>query len=159
MTAKDRRYPLWALWIGLLFLLIWVIGLLPPILEHLSCGNAADSIRSGYRLLCHGIPDRCPLLFGRPAAVCLRCSGIYVSLFLGCSTIFPLLRYRPGWRTVLITAALATSIMGLQWVLEFTGITSPSILLQVGTGFVWGTGLSLLFCRSIDILRELSRIT
>jgi len=159
LTEKDRRYPFWALWTGLLFLLIWVIGLLPPVLEHLSYGNAASSIRSGYRLLCHGIPDRCPLLFGRPAAVCMRCSGIYVSLFLGCSTVFPLLRYVLEWRTVLITAALVTFTMVFQWIMEFTGITSSSTVLQVATGFLWGTGLSLLFCRSIDILRERSRIS
>lgn len=153
MQIKHDSYPMWALCIAMLFLVVWVIGLLPPILERFSCSGTADSIRSVYRILCHGSADRCPVLFGQPAAVCVRCSGLYLSLILGCALFFPLFRQRLEWKTLVAASLFLTFIMGLQWLLEFTDVIDASPLLQVGTGFMCGTGLSLLLCKSIDMLR------
>lgn len=150
---RNNRYPVWALCIALSFLAIWLLGLLPPILEHFSHDGTARYIRSAYRLLCHGIPDRCPVIFGRPAAVCVRCSGIYFSIVLGCAVFFPLFRKRLKWKTVLLASLFVTFIMGLQWVLEFSGVIDTSRSLLTVTGFMWGTGMSLLLCKSIDMLR------
>ncbi len=155
---KNSRYPVWALWIALGFLAIWMLGLLPPVLERFSHDGTARHIRSAYRLMCHGIPDRCPVLFGRPAAVCVRCSGIYFSIILGCAVFFPLFRKRLKWKTVLVASLFVTFIMGLQWLLEFTGVINTSPPLLMATGFMWGTGLSLLLCKSIDMLRGRSVI-
>lgn len=153
MQLENNRYPVLAFLIAMFFLAIWLIGLLPPILERFSCEGTADSIRSVYRILCHGESDRCPVLFGQPAAVCIRCSGLYISIILGCALFFPLFRKRLKWKPVVLASLLVTFIMGLQWVLEFTAIINTSPLLQMGTGFMCGTGLSLLLCKSIDMLR------
>lgn len=150
---KNSRYPVWALWIALGFLAIWLLGLLPPILERFSHERTAGSIRYMYKLLCHGMPDRCPVLFGRPSAVCVRCSGIYLSFILGCAVFFPLFRKRLELRVVLLASLFVTFIMGLQWLMELTGVIPASRFLPAVTGFFWGTGLSLLLCRSIDMLR------
>jgi uncharacterized membrane protein len=154
MPGTGEKYPFWALAISLFILAVWFTGLLPPVLEHFSVNGVSDTIRSGYRLLCHGIPDRCPELFGRPAAVCMRCSGMYLSIILGCSIVFPLLRKRIQWKPLIYAAVLLTLVMGLQWLLELTKVMKPSSILQISTGFLWGMGLSVLLCSSIDRIRN-----
>lgn len=156
---KNSCYPVWALWIALGFLTIWLLGLLPPILERFSHDETARSIRSAYKLLCHGLPDRCPVLFGRPAAVCTRCSGIYLSFVLGCALFFPLFRKRLKLRVILLASLFVTFVMGLQWLMEFAEVIPASRLLLMATGFMWGMGLSLLLCKSIDILHGKSAIS
>lgn len=150
---------MWTFLIAMSFLVIWLIGLLPPILERFSYGGTADSIRFVYRILCHGSADRCPVLFGQPAAVCVRCSGLYLSIILGCALFFPLFRKRLKWKALVPASLFFTFIMGLQWLLELTEVINASPLLQVGTGFMCGTGLSLLLCKSIDMLRGNSTVS
>lgn len=150
MIRRNSHYPLWALLIALAFLLIWIAGMLPPVLEQLSLESTAGSIRCVYKLLCHGIPDRCPQLFGRPAAVCVRCTGIYISFFIGCAAIFPILRNKLNMKTSLLVSIFFTGVMAMQWILELTGTISVSPFLQVVTGFLWGLGLSQLLCFYID---------
>ena len=36
-----------------------------------------------FRLICHGIPSRCLLLFGVPMPICARCTAIYLGLIAG----------------------------------------------------------------------------
>src|SRR5260221_913105 len=36
-----------------------------------------------FRLVCHGIPSRCLLLFGVPMPICARCTAIYLGLIAG----------------------------------------------------------------------------
>ena len=154
MKRENSQYPVWALRIALVILAVWLIGLLPPVLERLSLTGAAKSLRSAYRLLCHGIPERCIVLFDRPSSVCVRCTGIYLSIFTGCALVYPLLRRRIAWRSLIASAVAATAIMSLEWLLELTGTISPSPFLQAATGSVWGMGLSLLLCSSIDRIKR-----
>jgi len=154
LKRKNSQYPVWALWIALVILAFWLAGLLPPVLEHFSLNGAAHSLRSAYRLLCHGIPERCIVLFGRTSAVCVRCTGIYLSIFMGCALVYPLLRQRMAWKSLIAVSIAATIIMSLHWLLELTGIISPSPLLQALTGSVWGMALSLLLCSSIDRIKS-----
>ncbi|MCD4848524.1 MAG: DUF2085 domain-containing protein [Candidatus Aegiribacteria sp.] len=150
MIRKNGDYPIWALLIALAFLAIWITGMLPPVLERLSSESTAGSIRCVYKLLCHGIPDRCPQLFGRPAAVCVRCTGIYISFFIGCAIIFPILRNKLVLKTTLLTSIFFSGAMATQWIMEFKGSISVSPFLQIVTGFLWGLGLSQLLCLLID---------
>lgn len=150
MIRKNGDYPLWALLIALAFLAIWITGLLPPVLERLSLESTSGSIRCVYKLLCHGIADRCPQLFGRPAAVCVRCTGIYISFFIGCAIIFPILRNKLELKTILLTSIFFSGAMAVQWIMEFKGIINVSPFLQIVTGFLWGLGLSQLLCLLID---------
>ena len=154
MKRKNSQYPVWALWIALVILALWLAGLLPPVLERLSLTGAAHSLRSAYRLLCHGIPERCIVLFGRPSAVCVRCTGIYLSISAGCALVYPLLRRRMAWKSLIAAAVAATIIMSIEWLLELTTVISPSPLLQAATGSLWGIGLSLLLCSSIDRIKS-----
>jgi uncharacterized membrane protein len=63
---------------GALALMVWA----PPLLA----GNhplAALAVRSFFSRLCHQDPARSFLLNDEPAAVCVRCFGIYLGAFLG----------------------------------------------------------------------------
>ena len=150
MIRKNGNYPIWALYISMAFLVIWIAGMLPPVLEQLSLEGTAGSIRCVYKILCHGLPDRCPKVFGRPAAVCIRCTGIYISFFIGCAIIFPILRNKLEMKTTLLASIFFSGAMATQWVLELTGNIGVSPFLQIITGFMWGLGLSQLLCLSID---------
>lgn len=138
----------------MVFLVIWIVGMLPPILERFSLESPAGYIRCIFKLLCHGIPDRCPQVFERPAAVCVRCTGIYLSFFIGCSVVFPIIRNKLDTKILFPASFFFTGTMGMQWILEFTGILNVSPFLQILTGFMWGLALSQLLCLSIDGIRR-----
>src|ERR1700683_2548556 len=61
-------------WIALALL---VAALTPPALMRLGQPLAAMAVSAFFSKLCHQRPDRALYLFGAPAAVCLRCLGIY----------------------------------------------------------------------------------
>ncbi|OPL19637.1 MAG: hypothetical protein AVO35_10030 [Candidatus Aegiribacteria sp. MLS_C] len=126
-------------------LAVLAAGFLPPLMEALSMDGPAEGLRSGMRLMCHGIPGRCPEVLGGPAALCARCIGIYSALFVGCAFLFPVARYRMSTRTSLLLAIAANLVMAAEWSLEYAGFLSPPLLLRAATGSIWGacTGLAL----------------
>ena len=110
-------------------------------------------MRNIYRPVCHGIPGRCPAILGGPAAVCYRCSGFFLSLFLGCTVVYPLLGGRLKWEWSLKAALGATVLSGVQWLLEFLEWIPYSPWLTGITGLLWGGSLSLLLCSSLRRIR------
>lgn len=146
------RCPVWARLAGLTAIVIWLLGILPPFLEELGISGPASVIRHSYRLLCHGIPDRSPMFFGRNAAVCYRCTSIYLSLAAGCLILFPVLRYRLTLSQAVGCAIILTLLMGLQWLMELLSLIHPSTFLRVLTGALWGLGMGILLCISLDII-------
>lgn len=145
---RGRRYPVWALKVSLGFLTLIILGFLPPVIERFFPGGATF-LRGFFRLMCHGIPNRCPVILGHPAALCYRCSGVYAGLFLGCSLLFPLSGPGLRVRSVILIAMAASVPVTLQWILEYTGIARPSAFLQSATGLIWGLGAGLLLCKAI----------
>ena len=125
-AEKKPRYPYWALWIGLIFIAAWLVGISPPLLEHFSFVKAASIVRFLYRFFCHGIPDRCPWIFAKPAAVCFRCTGIDLSFFIGCSILFPLLRNYINWKKAVFFSAVFSTLLFAEWISEFFMFNSKS---------------------------------
>ncbi len=150
LRENKLPYPYWAPGIGMIFLVVWLLGISPPILEHLSFFRTASVIKFIYRFFCHGIPDRCPQIFSKPAVVCFRCTGIDLSFFLGCSLLFPLLRYYINWRKAMFISVIFAITLFAEWISEFFGFYKPTHLLQFLTGFTFGLSVSLLVCSLMD---------
>lgn len=150
MKLKNWRYPKWALGIGSIFLGVWIMGLLPPLLEHFGILDLSRNLRFVYRFLCHGIPSRCPWILNRPAAVCFRCSGIDTSFFLAAAVFFPFLRDYLTWKNTMVLSVTFSAFMFIEWILEFSNIINSIWWLQLGTGFLFGGSVSLLVCSLMD---------
>ena len=109
-------------------------------------------MRASLRLLCHGIPERCPVIMGYPAALCYRCSGVYSGLFLGCSLLLPWMGSRLRTGHVILIALAASVPVTLQWTAEYTGMLRSSAFLQYVTGLIWGLGAGLLLLTALQRL-------
>src|SRR5438876_8466954 len=76
--------------------------------------GASTRWRLLFRMLCHGIEQRCLTMFGVPMPICARCAGIYIGLFAGVIAflIFPMIEEQ-FMRTTMYFAALPMAIDGL----------------------------------------------
>ena len=96
--------------------------------------GASTRWRLLFRMLCHGIEQRCLTMFGVPMPICARCTGIYVGLFAGIIgfLIFPIVEERM-MRTMMALAALPMAIDGLT---QAVGLRESTNSLRFVTGFV-----------------------
>ena len=94
-----------------------------------------------FRLVCHGIPSRCLLLFGVPMPICARCTAIYAGLIAGTllSGLIPKMKETTA-RVVVTLAALPMAIDGGTQLLRLRESTNE---LRLGTGLVAGIAIAL----------------
>lgn len=109
-----------------------------PILSANGHSAAAASIYKAFGFICHQQADRSYHLMGHPIAVCARCFGVYLGLFLG---FFTYIMFRnpddiePPHRIWLIISLIPISI---DWLLGVTGIWSNTHLSRLLTGLILG---------------------
>ena len=94
-----------------------------------------------FRLICHGIPSRCLLLFGVPMPICARCTAIYLGLIAG-TVVF---RFIPRMsemaaRAMAIAAALPMALDGGTQLIRLRESTNE---LRVVTGLMAGIALAV----------------
>jgi len=109
-------------------------------------GHGASSLwRLPFRLLCHGIPDRCLTMAGTPMPICARCTGVYVGMFLALLA-FALV---PFLQRMLMPAGVALLLM-LPLVIDGStqavGLRHSTNPLRLATGFL--AGCSVLWAMS-----------
>lgn len=94
-----------------------------------------------FRLVCHGIPSRCLLLFGVPMPICARCTAIYLGLIAG-TVVFRLVPQMTEMaaRAMAIAAALPMALDGGTQLVRLRESTNE---LRVVTGLVAGIALAL----------------
>jgi uncharacterized membrane protein len=94
-----------------------------------------------FRLVCHGIPSRCLLLFGVPMPICARCTAIYLGLIAG-AVVFRLVprMSEMAARAVAIAAALPMALDGGTQLIRLRESTND---LRVVTGLAAGIALAL----------------
>jgi uncharacterized membrane protein len=124
-----------ALWCALM--------LLPPVLAASSdsLAGTAALVSSFFRPVCHQLDGRSLTLFGKPLAVCARCSAIYGAFLVG-TLLYPLFRtidkpvMPPRW---LLIAALVPMLADV--LPGMIGIHEVSTATRVITGAVFGAVL------------------
>lgn len=125
-----------------------------PLLEALGHSPAAAFLYALFSPVCHQNPERSFSLFGHPWAVCHRCSGIYLGLFLASFLPFELGIVRsPNLRRLWV--ACATAPMLFDVFLQLTGIWSGGPASRFATGLVFGAMLSSLLAPGlVDFLKQ-----
>ncbi|HVT05436.1 MAG TPA: DUF2085 domain-containing protein [Thermoanaerobaculia bacterium] len=107
--------------------------------------GASPRWRLPFRLLCHGIADRCLTIEGTPMPICARCTGIYVGMLaalIAFALIAPLQRMvMPNVVAVLLIVPLA-----LDAVSQAVGVRSSTNPVRLITGLM--AGCSVLWAMS-----------
>jgi len=94
-----------------------------------------------FRVICHGMPSRCLVLFGVPMPICARCTAIYGGLIAGTLlfALLPAMRELPV-RIAAVTACLPMAIDGGTQLLRLRESTN---VLRVETGLVAGIAIAM----------------
>jgi len=147
----SARATLAAVWGALV-----IAALAAPLLLSGSSPIAAFFIYLPFSFLCHQMPERSFTILHHPFAVCHRCTGIYLGLFLG-TLLSPLfLRMPPRARQACIFSAAA--ILLTDALIPFTGLWSGFWLCRFLTGLAFGASAAPFAVIGIDeIFRTLFR--
>jgi uncharacterized membrane protein len=124
--------------------------LAPAFLAARSCFTAAAFAYLFFSPVCHQIPERSFCLWGHPLAVCHRCSGIYLGLFL--ALLLPLdkcLRFCSPLRLRIYVLCMSTPVM-LDALLPYLGIWSSTYISRFVTGLFFGSLSAALLSRALS---------
>jgi uncharacterized membrane protein len=103
--------------------------------------GAPPQIRLFFRLLCHGLPARCLLLFGVPMPICARCTAIYGGLIAGTLLFHLLPRMRELTARIVVLVALTP--LGIDGVTQLIRLRESTNTLRVATGLTAGIAIAL----------------
>jgi len=124
-----------------------------PVLARHSCHSVASVLYFFFSPLCHQIPARSFKLCGYPLAVCHRCSGIYLGMFLGTFFGNRTIQNCMNARRVLVLCAIVP--ISLDALASFAGFWTGFALIRFSTGLLFGTLISPLFvCAFTEFLNE-----
>lgn len=107
-----------------------------------------------FRIMCHGIRERCLLLFDVPMPICARCVGIYTGLLAGIALflLLPVLRER----TMRIVAFLAVTPLAIDGFTQLAGLRESTNPLRLSTGIVAGLALGMWALCAVERRDEVS---
>jgi uncharacterized membrane protein len=118
------------------------------------CGSsAAVIVYLFFSPICHQNPERSFAVWGHPFAVCHRCSGIYLGLFLGTLIKNNFMHRSPGIRRVWVLSAMIPLLLDL--LLPLAGIWTGTWLIRFLTGLIFGMTAAWLVVRGLaELLNE-----
>jgi uncharacterized membrane protein len=123
-----------------------------PVLAHSSV-SAAAIVYLFFSPICHQIPERSFALLGHPMAVCHRCSGIYLGLFLGSLIENNFMHRSTRIRRIWVLSAMTPLLLDLM--LPLTGIWAGTYLIRFFTGLIFGMTAAWLVVRgAAELLNE-----
>jgi uncharacterized membrane protein len=120
-------------------------ALAAPILASQACFATASVLYFLFSRICHQIPERSFHLLGYSIAVCHRCFGIYVGMFLGCIADIPMMHRSPRHRRLWVLGAMAP--LALDALAPIAGLWANSAFSRFSTGMLFGTLISSLVVR------------
>jgi len=124
-----------------------------PLLSNGSSHTAGAVLYLLFSPICHQMPERSFFVAAFPLAVCQRCTGIYLGLFLGSLPRNPLLRRikcRPGRWTLAASCPLAADALATA-----AGLWTGSSATRLLTGLLFGIIASSLLILGLDeFIRE-----
>ena len=120
----------------------------PPVFASGGGPATAAIIYFLFSPVCHQTPERSFALLGFPLAVCHRCCGIYLGLFLGSLMKNPWMHRSPVTRRRWILAA--TIPLALDALLPYAGLWANTGLSRFITGLWFGIPTASLLVRGIE---------
>lgn len=147
--VTNRRKPSvkWVAWGLSVLILACVVGVvtLPPWVDlplRLAIMQALDPF-------CHQIAERSPHVDGVPLAVCHRCFGVYVGLFLGPWMMLATRSWHSNAPGLIIGLSLVP--LSVDWGLEVIGWVSNTPISRVMTGGLFGVVAGVLVARGVAL--------
>lgn len=128
---------------------LWFGGiLLAPYLRSRSSPWASFAY-AVYSPVCHQIAGRSLRCFGRPLAVCARCTGIYLGFLIGLG-LYPFLR---GWQRLSLPSSrvfyLVSAPILLDTTANFLRLWQTANGARLASGVIWGTILPFYFITGV----------
>jgi uncharacterized membrane protein len=128
--------------------MLCALAVAAPVLTSSAHPDAAAAVYLGFSGVCHQIPARSFFIAGFPLAVCHRCAGIYLGLFLGALIANRGIHRTPAIRRAWVLAAIAPILVDV--LASYLGIWSSMCLSRFLTGLLFGLPLSPLLVRGIE---------
>jgi uncharacterized membrane protein len=101
-----------------------------------------------FRVFCHGIPERCLILWNVPMPICARCTAIYAGLLISFAAFLILPRMREGVARIVLYAALVPmAIDGVSQLARLRLSTNP---LRIETGLLAGVAFGVWALSAIE---------
>jgi len=101
-----------------------------------------------FRVFCHGIPERCLVLWNVPMPICARCTAIYAGLMVSFAAFLILPRMRESVaRMVLLAAVIPMAIDGLSQLAQLRLSTNQ---LRIETGLLAGIAFGVWALSAIE---------
>jgi len=134
------------------------LTVLAPVLREGGYDSISTYIYRGFGFLCHQLAERSFHLMSQPLAVCARCFGLYLGLFIGVIA-FPFIQSvrneKPLSRTLLFVSMIP---MGIDWGLGALGIWENTHVSRFLTGLIAGTVCALFITSgAIEIIQIKAR--
>lgn len=137
---------------------LWCAAILAaPLLAATAHATAAALLYVLFAPLCHQVRDRSFLFLGFPLAVCARCTGIYLGVWLGTLGAACKRAHEP-WRPMgspsRLWLVIAAALMAADVATELAGLRPPLAGLRFATGFLVGISGSVWLVDSVRRLQE-----
>lgn len=118
------------------------IVFLTTLSTFLLAAGAPSQLRTLFRVMCHGLENRCLIVFGTAMPVCSRCVAIYGGLLAGVALFAAIgwLRSHP-----LATWGLAVTLLPLavDGITQAAGLRESTNELRMLTGLLAGSGFAI----------------
>ena len=138
-TNKSNYTFLLAKFLLLIFLTVWILGLLHPILWSVSNPIISFSIDRIYSGVCHQQDYKCIVIGENKMLVCARCTGIYFGAL--CTLVYMFFKRIPNLKiSVLLLAALPLFADVLFTNLKLYHYSQP---IAFATGLIFGSTVCL----------------
>ncbi len=146
-------------------IVFWVVSAIPIVILGASalCSwalahGASQQWRLLFRFMCHGIPERCLLLFGVPMPICARCVGVYAGLLAGlwiaAAAIARRVSIFPRERVMRIVAFVAITPLGIDGLTQLVGLRESTNPLRIATGIVAGFAFGMWILCAVEQREE-----
>ncbi len=125
-----------------------------------------------FRMICHGIPERCLELSGVPMPICARCFGIYIGVLAGLVAFatWQLLVERrasarrmsngalksaaPLERILRTVSFVAVTPLAIDGLTQLTGLRESTNALRIATGLIAGLAFGLWILSAVQSRNE-----
>lgn len=119
--------------------------------------GASEWLRIPFRMICHGMAERCLVLWGAPMPICARCTAIYAGLLLGLAAFTIVRSVRE--RTARIAAFAAVTPLAIDGLTQLAGLRESTNELRIATGLVAGFAFGFWILAAVEHPRETALTT